>query len=294
LDSTSSRDSCLAPGYFGTRSIAGHPDVPYLVMPFYPSGSVKEYLARRRGQLTLDWCLRVSEQMFRACAQLGEKHIVSCDAKLSNFVFARGAYSPALTSEDELAINPALHLDVAGEPPDPVVRMIDLSMVYERGQSEERPTRGTRGTEYWSSPRAMSGIKDELPYELTNLDDAFTIAINSIYLLTEQEPPYPTGMRVALEVLGGGDLRQEAPLIELSEMLMRLADRREMGHRAEDMLVAGREWLMSKNLGEEQACAAAADTIREIRNVLDGEFVLHQPFRGLDFIPVEPRFARAG
>ena len=140
----------------------------------------------------------------------------------------------------------------------------------------------------------MSGIKDELPYELTNLDDAFTIAINSIYLLTEEEPPYPKGMRVALEVLGGGDLHQEAPLIELSEMLMRLADRREMGHRAEDMLVAGREWLMSKNLGEEQACVAAADTIRGIRNVLDKEFVLHQPFRNLDFVSVKPDFARAG
>ena len=138
----------------------------------------------------------------------------------------------------------------------------------------------------------MSGVNDELPYELTSLDDAFTVAVNSIYLLTEQEPPYPKGSRVALEDLGGGDLHAEAPLIELSELLARLADRREMGPKAEDMLVAGREWLMARHLTEDQACIAAADMIQKIRGALDKEFVLHQPFRGLDFVSADLDSAR--
>ena len=47
LRPTTARESWLAPGYFGTKSILDYPDVPYLVMPYYPSGSVKEYLGRR-------------------------------------------------------------------------------------------------------------------------------------------------------------------------------------------------------------------------------------------------------
>ena len=293
-EETRRNDSWLAPSFFGTRSIADYsemPDVPYLVMPYYPSGSVKEYLAQHRGELTLDWCLRLSEHMFRACAQLADAHIVSCDAKLSNFVFARGAYSLSLTEEDRAAIGPVV--DSENKHPDPVVRMIDLSMVYLRGQQEERPTRGMRGTEHWSSPRAMSGLTDELPHELTNLDDAFTVAVNATYLLTEREPPYPVGQRVALEQLGGGDRRYEFQLIELSKLLARLADRREMGPGADDVLVAGRQWLRSRNLGEEQACSAAADMIEKIRSGLNSELVLHEPFRKLHFVEADLNFAKA-
>jgi hypothetical protein len=77
-------------------------------------------------------------------------------------------------------------------------------------------------------------------------------------------------------------------------MLLRLTDRRQLGPRAEDMLVAGREWLASKSLGEDRACHAAADRIRGIRSVLDKEFVLHQPFRKLELIQDESNWAQAG
>jgi hypothetical protein len=279
-------DSRLAPGYFGTTSVAGHSTVPYLVMPYYPSGSVKEYLKNHpHKRLTLDWCLQVSEEMFRACAELAEHRIVGCDAKLSNFVFERAAFARGLTPEDEAVIGPVFPVDPDGVLPDPEVRMIDLSMVYLRGHDrQEEPTRGSRGTMHWSSPRAMAGTKAG-PHELTSLDDAFTVAVNSMYLFTEQEPEFPWYHRVALEDLGGSDRNTEQILRELSTLFHRLTDCRLAGPGADQMLVNGRQWLAERGSTEDQACATAAETIRKIRDVLAPE-TLHQEFRRLGFVEV--------
>lgn len=281
-------DSRLAPGYFGTSSIADHPQVPYLAMPHYPSGSVREYLKRNPDrQLTLDWCLRVSEEMFLACAELAEHRIVGCDAKLSNFVFERGAFAKTLTPEDEAAIGPAVARGPDGPPPDPRVQMIDLSMVYHRDHDgREASTRGSRGTGSWSSPRAMAGTGVSRPYELTSLDDAFTVAVNTMYLFTEQEPEFPWFDRaVALEDLGGSNRHTEDVLRELSMLFHRLTDCRMEGPRADQMLVAGRSWLQERGSAEDQACATAAGAIRDFRDALDGD-TLHRQFRRLGFVDV--------
>lgn len=299
LDSPPDMANWLAPGHFGRIPIGNHPDVPYLVMPYYPSGSVKEYVDGYQGQLTLDWCLRLSEQMFRACAQLAAEQIVGCDAKLANFVFDQSPYASALTDEDMVAIGPVLQPDPEGRRHAPVVRMIDLSTVYVRGEGKEDPTRGARGTEFWSSPRAFSGISADQPYELTNLDDAFTVAVNTTYLLTGKNPRYyQFGDRVELERLGGGDLHADGPLITLSHMLAKLADKRtsDSGFGADRFLVQGREWLMGRNQPESRACAEAAEVVRGARETLQagGGLALHGRFRELDFVPADPAPVSAG
>ncbi len=280
----------LAPGYFGTL-MTDSKLVPYLISPLYPSGSIRNYLLTERDvPLTLDWCLRVSEQMFRACAAIAERGVIGCDAKLDNFVFAQGEYADRLAPEVARNLRPGVSV---GEGNGPSVRMIDLSMVYIPGEMDvDRATRSSRGTAGWSSPRAVGVDPDgRLNRALSSMDDAYTVAVNTMYLLTELQVPtsgYRYGSRVELETLAPQDLDQQEKLIDLSRSLAALADDTTVGPHPEHYLQHSQDWLRRWSVPERVACAGVATYLSRVRLELD-ETVLQQQFRRLPFVSMNDR-----
>jgi serine/threonine protein kinase len=277
----------LAPGSFRTTRIDAQ-TVPYLVTPYYPSGSIRQFLRTYSHPLSLDWCLSISQQMFLACAELARAGVVSCDAKLANFVFAPGCYEPSLSSEAMDAIARGAELPANG-PPTPVVKMIDLSMIYDRKyhHDDDRNTRRDRGTPDWSSPRAFGGYgPGDGPFPLTSLDDAFTIAVNTMFLFTERTPPYKWGSRVSLEALAHGDPAAEARLRELSQTLAIFADDTSTGPTPDHLLGRSRAWCSRSGVRQSEACEAAARYIGHVRESLPVP-VRQQTFREIPFVPNE-------